>query len=252
MTPEERQLLTGLFDRTRQYASQPRDRDAEAMIADAVRTQPYAPYLLAQTVLVQEEAMKAAAARIEELEARNQELEAVSRQQPAGAGGFLGGLGKSIFGDSPRPGSVPRVPAGGLQGGAPQGGAWGGQPQPQQGGPWAGQPGWNPAQQQQPAAPGGGGFLKGALGAAAGIAGGVLLANSLSGLFSGQGNNPLGIGSGLDKAGADTGNSNADLSNALNDKAAFDPAPSPASWDQGERHASYDDSGWGGGDSSEA
>ena len=251
MTPEERQLLTGLFDRVRSAASQPRDRDAEALISDAVRAQPYAPYLLAQTVLVQEEAMKAAAARIEELEARNQELEAAGRQQPAGAGSFLGGLGKSIFGDAPRQGSVPRVPSGGLQGGAPQGG-WGqqaaAQPPQQQGGPWAGQPGWSQPQQQQ-AAPGGG-FLKGALGTAAGIAGGVLLANSLSGLFSGHGNNPLGIGSGLDKAGADKGTG--DLSNAMNDKSAFDPPPAPASWDQQEQHASYDDSSWGGGDSSEA
>lgn len=244
MTPEERQLLVGLFDRIRAAAGNPRDRDAENLIADAVRAQPYASYLLAQTVLVQEEAMKAAAARIEELEAKNRELEEASRQQPAGAGGFLGGFGKSIFGDAPRPQSVPRVGPGGLQGGA-----WGQQPQ-QQGGPWAGQQGWSqPQQQQQPAA--GGGFLKGALGTAAGIAGGVLLANSLSGLFSGHGhgNNPLGIGSGMDKANADSGTG--DLSNALNDRAAFDPAPTQASWDAPEeRHASYDDSSWGGDDGS--
>ncbi len=53
MSPEERQLLIGLFDRVRGAAANPRDREAEALIDDAVRAQPYAPYLLAQTVLVQ-------------------------------------------------------------------------------------------------------------------------------------------------------------------------------------------------------
>jgi hypothetical protein len=51
-------------------------------------------------------------------------------------------------------------------------------------------------QQAQPQASGGG-FLQGALGAAAGVAGGMLLANSISSLFSHHGNNSLGIGSGF-------------------------------------------------------
>ncbi len=48
---------------------------------------------------------------------------------------------------------------------------------------------------------GGGGFLKGALGAAAGVAGGVLLADSIRGLFSGGAHNSLGIASGFDGGG---------------------------------------------------
>jgi hypothetical protein len=56
------------------------------------------------------------------------------------------------------------------------------------GGPWGGQ------QQQAPSA--GGGFLRGALGTAAGVAGGMLLANSLSGIFGGHSAaNALGLGS---------------------------------------------------------
>ena len=50
-------------------------------------------------------------------------------------------------------------------------------------------------------APESGGFLRGALGAAAGVAGGMLLANSIRGLFD-HGNNrndQLGIGGGLDR-----------------------------------------------------
>lgn len=194
MSPEERQLLAGLFDRTRNAAGQARDRDAEAFIGDAVRAQPYAPYLLAQTVLVQEQALRAANDRLQQLEAQVQELSQRAAAQPQ-QGGFLGGLG-SLFGGGQPPQPAPR------QAPPQQGNPWGGAPPQQgmqggpqgagmqgggtQGGPWGGAP------QQQPA---GGGFLKGALGAAAGVAGGVLLADSIRGLFHGS-NNPLGIGSG--------------------------------------------------------
>lgn len=190
MSPEERQLLAGLFDRMRNASGQPRDREAETYISDAVRAQPYAPYLLAQTVIVQDQALRAANDRLTELEARIKELEAAKGQ---GQGGFLGGLG-SLFGggqSAPPPrASAPPPPQGGPwggQAGGPQQQGWGGPP-PQQPGGWG--------QQMPPQAAGGGGFLKGALGAAAGVAGGVLLADSIRGLFHG-GNNPLGIGSGF-------------------------------------------------------
>ncbi|MGA9488043.1 MAG: DUF2076 family protein, partial [Methylocella sp.] len=42
MSPEERQLLTGLFDRIRGAANAARDQEAEALIQDATRAQPYA------------------------------------------------------------------------------------------------------------------------------------------------------------------------------------------------------------------
>ena len=206
MTPDERQLLAGLFDRIRGASTQTRDREAESFISDAVRTQPYAPYLLAQTVIVQEQALRAANEKLQELDNKVRAYEA---EQPAGGAnpGFLGGLGRSIFGggqnDQPQGRSpVPQTGGFGQQGGgyAPggfqqggyqggQGGGFGGAPQ---GGPWA--------QAAQGAAPGGG-FLKGALGAAAGVAGGVLLANSISGLFHGN-NNPFGIASGMPGMGS--------------------------------------------------
>lgn len=186
MTPDERQLLSGLFDRMNGAASQPRDRDAERFIADRVREQPYAPYLLSQTVIVQEQALRAAADKIQQLEAQVQD--AGGGQQETS---FLGSIGKSIFGGQPQ---APQ-----RQAGPPAGGAWG-QPArqpyppaqqaypPQQGGPWGG------GLAQQPQAQGGG-FLRGALGAAAGVAGGVLAADALRGLFGGH-NNPFGIASG--------------------------------------------------------
>jgi len=72
MSPEERQLLVGLFERTKSAANGPRDQEAEAFISDQIRQQPSAPYLLAQTVIVQDQALQGANARIEELEAPRQ------------------------------------------------------------------------------------------------------------------------------------------------------------------------------------
>ena len=51
MTPEERQMLSGLFDRIRGAASGPKDPEAESFIQDAMRTTPAAGYVMAQTVL---------------------------------------------------------------------------------------------------------------------------------------------------------------------------------------------------------
>ena len=75
-----------------------------------------------------------------------------------------------------------------------------------QGGPWGGAP-------QQA---GGGGFLKGALGAAAGVAGGVLLADSIRGLFHGS-NNPLGIGSGHGAGSQQAGGGDTTINNYYGD-----------------------------------
>ena len=84
MSPEERQVLVELFQRTNAAAGQPRDKDAEAFIAEAVRLQPYAPYLLAQAVLLQEQAMKSASERLQQLETENQQLrEEIAQGGPA-------------------------------------------------------------------------------------------------------------------------------------------------------------------------
>ena len=190
MSPEERQLLAGLFDRTRAASANPRDKEAEAFIAEAVREQPYATYLLAQAVIVQEQALGAANEKLQQLEARVKELEAA---QASAGGSFLGGL---FGGGRPAaPTSVPSTGAAPSAAPSPWGRQQAPQPAPQQ---YAAQPQYaqQPMQQAQPQASGGG-FLKGALGAAAGVAGGVLLANSISGLFSHHGNNSLGIGSGF-------------------------------------------------------
>lgn len=186
MTPHERNLLEALFERIRSAPAGGRDAEAEAFIAEAMRAAPAAPYLLSQTVIVQEETLKAAAQRIEELQARVSELESRPAAAPTS---FLGGIGRNIFGEE-----TPRAGAG--RGSVPSTGAGVRPPEPSSisEARWTqrGEPiGEASPRADSSAQPGGGGsFLKGALGAAAGVAGGMLLANSLSGLF-GQ-NNPFG------------------------------------------------------------
>jgi hypothetical protein len=192
MTPEERQMLAGLFERINATASTPRDPQAEALINDAVRAAPFAPYVLSQTVLVQQQALEAAARRVSELEATARQ----AAEQSQGQGSFLGNLGKTIFGGtapspSPRPGYEPsagqRPPAPPPQGYAPP------QPQgypPPQGNP--GQPG--PWSAPQPSA--GGGFLANAASTALGVGGGLALGNLIGGLFGGHGGGLFGGGLG--------------------------------------------------------
>ena len=93
---QDQQAIDGLFDRIEDVArnSQPRDRNAEGLIQQRLREFPPAPYYMAQTILIQEEALRQAQARIEQLEAS---------QRPSG--GFLGGL---FGGDEP---PAPRRPA---------------------------------------------------------------------------------------------------------------------------------------------
>lgn len=164
MQNQERDLISGLFGRIQQFETQPRDPEAEALIASSVARQPAAPYLLIQTVLVQEQALKAAQERIAELEAK------VSAA-PAAATSFLANAPKV----SPWGG-----PAGGTQAG-------GGQPA---------RPAMVPSTRSPlqaavapAAAPAGGSFLRTAMATAAGVAGGALL---FQGISSMMGSNPFG------------------------------------------------------------
>jgi len=192
MTPEERQMIGGLFERVQQAASAQRDPQAEAFINDAVRAQPYAPYVMAQTVLVQQQALEAAAHRIAELEAAAQE--ASERQGQSQQGGFLGGL-SSIFGGGPSAPARPDpsayrgpVPPQGQRGYAPP-------PPPPQPDPYAQAPQRGPW--GAPSGGGGGGFLQNAMSTAAGVAGGVALGNLIGGLFSGGHGGMFGAGSAM-------------------------------------------------------
>jgi uncharacterized protein len=60
MTPQEQQLITELFARLKQTRAQAKDADADQLIRKGVIDNPEAPYLLVQTVLIQEMALRQA------------------------------------------------------------------------------------------------------------------------------------------------------------------------------------------------
>ncbi|MEW6123325.1 MAG: DUF2076 domain-containing protein [Pseudomonadota bacterium] len=287
MTPDERSLIDGLFDRLKGAAGQPRDGEAEALIARRVQEAPHAPYALAQTVLVQDHALQQAYARIQELE--EQAHRQAEPEAPPASGSFLGSLfgggrGTSVPSTGNRamplpqqgqpasgytspgyqqgggytaPGYPQGAPPAGPQGGYPQGGY--GQPgynqQPPAQGPWA----------QQRSGFGGGGFLQGAMATAAGVAGGALLYDGIRNLMSG-GSGPIAEqAAALDPAQAvpaagDLGQQAQDAlggnpwgAGGQQDAQAQDAGfVDDGSQDASAQDASYDDGGWdsGGGDDS--
>jgi hypothetical protein len=184
MTPQERQLIDDLFDRLAKLESARRDPEAMSAIMQGLRTAPNAVYALVQTALVQDEALKRADMRIQELEA------AADQGQQNQSGGFLDSMRGAIFGQNQSQGashgSVPNVRAPEIAGG--------------------GRPAWNTGQvlqqnqapgqysqpyaqpygaQQSPFGGGGGSFLGTAAAAAAGVVGGSLLAGSIRSMMGG-------------------------------------------------------------------
>lgn len=181
MTPQERQLVTELFDRLAQLEGNPRDPEAEDLIFDLWDTAPNAAYALVQSVIVQDEALRRANDHIEDLEA---EL-GIEPEQPEEQGGFLDSMRERMFGrGESRRGSVPSVRPDDQPMGAPDLARGGGQHDPR----------WNTGatyrQQAQDDGRGGGGgssFLGTAASAAAGVVGGALLMQGIRGLFGDSG-----------------------------------------------------------------
>lgn len=120
LNPEDRRAIEGLFDRlaeAEQRAPQ-RDRDAEDLIRSEIGRLPNAPYYMAQTIVVQQQGLEAAEARINELEAKLREREQPRQRSPwdraaddgndqrqqrgvgggFGGGGFLGGAMQTALG----------------------------------------------------------------------------------------------------------------------------------------------------------
>jgi len=126
MDYRDRQAIEDLFRRLGdvEHSTGPRDPDAEAFINDSIRRQPGAPYYMAQTIVVQAEALEVARRRIEELERSRsggffdnffgggrsapQPQRAPARDRgpwdrradapPAGGGGFLAGAAQTALG----------------------------------------------------------------------------------------------------------------------------------------------------------
>jgi hypothetical protein len=187
MTPQERQLIDDLFGRLAKLESAKRDPEAMSAIMQGLRNAPNAVYALVQTALVQDEALKRADMRIQELEA------AAGQQDQGQSGGFLDSMRDAIFGQNQSHGSVPNVRAPEIAGGGRA--AWNtgqvlpqGQPPGQYNQPAYGQP-YGGAQPQPSAFGGGGGsFLGTAAAAAVGVVGGSMLAGSLRSMMCGSGN----------------------------------------------------------------
>ena len=68
MTTHEQQLLESLLDRIANTPTPQRDPQAEALIRERIGTRPDALYILTQTVLITDIALKQANARIQELQ----------------------------------------------------------------------------------------------------------------------------------------------------------------------------------------
>ena len=167
--------MAQLFDRLATLESAPRDPDAEAMIREGFRRAPNAAYALVQTVLLQDEALKAANAHIQQYE------QSTGTQQQANEPprSFLDSMRDNLFGREEPRGSVPRVP----QGGAPVA------PPGYRQDPWGQQPGYQAGAPMQapPPSGGGGSFLGTAAAAAAGMIGGSLLMGGIRSAMGGHG-----------------------------------------------------------------
>ncbi len=102
MTNQERLLIEALFEHLGQ-ADAPRDPEVESLIAARIKEQPGAVYTLAQAVLIQNQELAAAEARIVNLQAkldkangasggtpvRRDILRNIGGMEKAGAPGFL-------------------------------------------------------------------------------------------------------------------------------------------------------------------
>ena len=165
MTPDERSLLQQFLGDLVATRGALKDPDADRMINDALRQNPDGAYVLVQHAVMSDQALHAAQAQIAQLQ---DQLRQVAPQQPS-SGGFL-----------------------------PSSGPWSGGQQAQQPQQQGGFMGSGPFR-------GGGGlgsFLRNAGTTAAGVVGGSLLFEGLSGLFGGHGGGFGGLGSAAAAAGA--------------------------------------------------
>lgn len=171
MHSEEQRLIEGLFSRLQQAESNtaPRDAEAERLIQSYVSKQPSAPYYMSQAMIIQEAALKRLNAQVQELQQQNAQLQSQAQNSKPQSTGFLAGLFGGGSNNQPQntpsssgSGPIPGTQNNGWNNNAPQ----------------------QPNYQQAPAsAPIGSGFIGGALKTAAGVAGGVMLADMLTGMF---------------------------------------------------------------------
>jgi hypothetical protein len=175
MTPQEQEMIGDLIDRVQKTQLAEKDMDAEQMLQEGLGRNPDSLYILAQTVLVQKYALEQAQAQLAQMQ----------RPEPKHATSFLGGLlGRN---DPPPPPPPPQ-----------------GYPPPQAYPPQA-YPQYAPVGYGAPMGMGGGGgFLRGAMQTAAGVAAGALAFEGIESLMHGFGH-AAGYGGGQGFGGFDGG-----------------------------------------------
>ncbi len=250
----------------------PVDREADALIAQLFQRYPEAPYRMTQLAFVQEQGLIQAHNRITEMEAelqraRQAQQQAPQPQQPQSSGFFssLFGGGRQQPAPPPNPG-----PWGGQQAAPPQGYApppQGYAPPPQGYAPPPPQfaPGYQPGMFQRS----GSGFLGSALTTAAGVAGGMVVGNMLTNMFTGGhqmgggwsepaygmgGGSPWGAPAVTDQGAWDNSGAAAPSNQDYVDNGSWDQQPAQdASWSDNsggsDPGGSWDNSGGGADDS---
>ena len=249
MTSHEQQLLQDLCARLSLTQGQPKDPQAEAELRHGLAGAPDAVYWLAQRTLMLEQALQQAQQQIEQLQQQVQQAQQ-ARQSQASGGSFLsGGLGTQ-FGRAPEPYAQEAGYAQNPQASQAQ---YQPQNQPQY------QPQYQPQATQQPsswrdrffgggapsraqapqayaqpAASGAGGFLGSAAAAAAGVAGGMFLANGLGNLMGGHHASSNSLFGGGDSPAQNLHGSAGDVSGMADDAGlgSIDSAATD-SWDDG-------------------
>lgn len=189
MTDQEQQLLKGLAERVNRTQVQDKDAEAEQFIRQNIGSNPDALYILAQTTLVQEYALNQAQRQIADLKQQLQSAQQTS--QPQGQqkhGSFLGNL--LGHRDEPQRPAPPPPPAYAQAQRSPVGPP----PTDQVSGvgpglayPTGGYPIPGATVGYGAPAPQGGGFLRGAMQTAAGVAAGALAFEGVESLLHGFG-----------------------------------------------------------------
>jgi hypothetical protein len=185
MTPQEQEMIDGLVERIRNTQVNDKDLAAEQHLQQGLAGYPDAVYVLAQTVLVQQYGLQQAQQQIQALQSQLDQLRQQQATVPANGGSFL----SHLFGSAPQ------------------------QPPPQQNyGPGysasqvpyqpVNNPSYPPPAYPPPSyaasypvytqpmgygAPSSGGFLRGAMQTAAGVAAGEMMFEGMESLFHGFG-----------------------------------------------------------------
>jgi len=182
MTAQEQQMIQSLADRINNTPLAEKDPDAEQFLQQALGRNPDALYILAQTTLVQQYALDQAQKQLADLRAQLEQQRQLA-QQPRHASSFLGNLlGVHDQPAPPPPPPVRQPPYTPVPDYYSQPG-YAAPPPPY------GQPQYAPPQYSQPqyVPPQSGGFLRGAMQTAAGVAAGAIAFEGIESLMHGFG-----------------------------------------------------------------